>query len=40
VIRLLCGDEPASAEAAGRRTVLDLRADRPEDVAAYVRGLP
>lgn len=40
VVRILCGDEPASVEAAGRRTVLDLRADRPEDVAAYVRGLP
>jgi len=40
VVRVLCDDEPAVDVPTGPRASLDLRADRPEEVRAHVRGVP
>ena len=40
VVRVLCGDEPPGDAPAGPRAFLDLRADRPDELRAHVRGVP
>ncbi len=40
VVRVLCDEEPAGSDAPGWGAPLDLRADRPQELLAFVRGLP